>query len=489
MFDEQWYVGQYPDVLLCAMSPAEHFVRIGLRLGRKPSEGGNIAEASSFLVACRTLDSAGILSNQQRDAVDISRLFDAAWYRARYAAGLAPDVDLLSDYLTRAAGNPRIDPGPLFSTAYYAENNPDSSGMAPLLHACVYGLREGRPVLDPRNIDNFLTEHSNAARSPLGELLDPSRPVSILHWSDGNFFFSEIAAYLTEFLRPLGFDAQCSADLSPPSLAKHNIVIVAPHEFCVHGPGRNWDEQSLKRAIYLNTEQWHTGWFSHAYRYLLRSNKAIDMNPASAAGLQALGIRTAFLPLLPRSGTPFGIGDAPLSREFADNRFIHKLTYPADLSERSYDVLFVGAANARREGALASLAPVLADHESFIHCPRFAGPVRPGDPNRLSTPDLVQIARNAKILLNIHQGESRYFEWHRLFLFGIMEGCIVLTESCIPNGFVEAGTHYLECDLNSMPNRLRWLLETTEGEAEMQRVRANCDRLRQDARARDWLAA
>ena len=36
-FDEKWYVAQYPDVKMLGMSPAEHFLWIGKRLGRKPN--------------------------------------------------------------------------------------------------------------------------------------------------------------------------------------------------------------------------------------------------------------------------------------------------------------------------------------------------------------------------------------------------------------------------------------------------------------------
>jgi len=262
---------------------------------------------------------------------------------------------------------------------------------------------------------------------------------------------------------------------------------MAPHEFCVYGAGKDWDEGLLSRAVYLNTEQWHTGWFTLAYKFMIRSNKAIDINPASACGLQHLGIRTAFLPILPLEGTPFRVDRTSISPAFGQARHIRDLTYSDTLANRPYDVLFVGAANARREAALASLAPVLADHDAFIHCPRFKGPVRAGNPDMMSTSDFVQIARNTKILLSIHQGESRYFEWHRLFLFGIMEGCVVLTEPCIPNPFVKGGRDFLECELKDMPERLRWLLETTEGQAEMNRARANCDRFRNGDV--DWMRA
>lgn len=489
LFDERWYVERYPDVAHCGMSPAEHFVRVGQHIGRKASRDAD-GRASEFLVAYReppAIDAQVDPGLCQRIAS--SGLFDDAWYVKHHASDTlagqsAPVPELIADYLRRSAQDPSIDPGPLFSTLQYAKFHPDSRKTAPLAHAVDHGFAEGRAIFDANRVDAFLAENCEISLTSIDALLDLSLPVHVVHWADGNFFFSEIAAYLKAALGRAGYSVTCDTDLAKPESFKGNIVIVAPHEFCVHGPGKKWREPLLRQAIYLNTEQWHTSWFSLAYKFLKLSNKAIDMNPASAAGLQALGIETAFLPLLPMAGSPFEVSRAPLSDGFAKARYIEKLTYPEMLAQRPYDVLFVGASNPRREKALATLAPVLADHEAFIHCPRFDGPVRQGDPDMLATGDLVQIARNAKILLNIHQGESRYFEWHRLFLFGIVEGCVVLTEPCIPNRYVEAGEHFLECRLQDMPERLRWLLETPEGQAEMGRIRNNCDQLR--ARTSDW---
>jgi hypothetical protein len=464
------------------MSPAEHFVRIGLHMGRKPSKDQGAAAASAFLAACRTIEPAGnVISDELREKIFATRFFDASWYRARYSRDLVADGDLLDDYFKQSAGNPLIDPGPLFSTSYYAGKNDACGSVAPLIHACSSGLSEGRPVLDPHKVNEFLQHNSKVACSAVRGLLDTSQPVDIFCWEEGNFFFAEIAQYLEVYLSEAGYVAKRASDLSRSAARTHNIIVVAPHEFCAHGPGKGWDDQTLERAVYLNTEQWHTGWFSLTYRYMSMSNKAIDMNPASAAGLQSLGIQTAFLPITPLPETPFCVSDAALSHDFAKNRYIRPLTYPAELFERPYDILFVGASNARREAALASLAPALAEHDAYLHCPRLNGPMRRGGPDTMVTSDLVQIARNSKILLNIHQGESRYFEWHRLFLFGIMEGCVVLTEPCIPNAFVEADRDYLECELEAMPERLHWLLETADGQSEMHRIRANCDRLHQAA--------
>src|SRR5262245_50479999 len=37
LFDEQWYLEQYPDVRLLGMDPAEHYLWVGKALRRKPS--------------------------------------------------------------------------------------------------------------------------------------------------------------------------------------------------------------------------------------------------------------------------------------------------------------------------------------------------------------------------------------------------------------------------------------------------------------------
>lgn len=37
LFDEQWYLAQYPDVARLKMCPVTHFVRYGWRVGRNPS--------------------------------------------------------------------------------------------------------------------------------------------------------------------------------------------------------------------------------------------------------------------------------------------------------------------------------------------------------------------------------------------------------------------------------------------------------------------
>ena len=254
-------------------------------------------------------------------------------------------------------------------------------------------------------------------------------------------------------------------------------IIVAPHEFCVLGEGRGWSQQVLARSVPLNTEQWHTGWFTDALRFLRKAGRGLDINPTSASGLNAWGLPVAFLPLVELEGSPYAIEQAPLSPDFAAARAIEPLTYPQNAAERAYDLLFIGASNQRRAQALGNLAPVLSDRTTFLHCPQFNGPAREGDPDAMTTADAVQLARNARLLLNLHQGESRYFEWHRIYLLGIARGCVVLSEPCLANAWVIEGTHYIGCEADAMGEQIEWLLGTDEGAARCAQIAANCAEL------------
>jgi hypothetical protein len=115
----------------------------------------------------------------------------------------------------------------------------------------------------------------------------------------------------------------------------------------------------------------------------------------------------------------------------------------------------------------------------FIHTPRFNRPIKPDDPDVLSAQDFAQIARNSKIMLNIHQGDSHYIEWQRMFLIGMMQGAVVISEPCYPNDYVKADVHYVEASLESMPAVLIDLLTTKAGREKMSEIHANVAALRE----------
>lgn len=410
------------------------------------------------------------------EQVSASGLFDANYYAKRYAPDVASEADLIKHFLEQQHdGN--VDAGPLFSTSDYLKLNPDvsSSGLNPLLHYVRFGLPEGRPAFSVRKC-NELFGKVEAAAGRLSEVLRRNRQIRVLYTEAGNFFFTDIAMYTAKFLQDLGWEAfaRCDADPSAQYQSDALDLVVAPHEYMVIGEGQNWSDRRKRNAAYLNTEQWQTTWFSKAFDVLAQSRHGVlDLNATSVAAFEELGIRAAFIPLLPLAGTAFAQQPASVSRTLSRRKFVLPLTYPEAVAERPYDVIFVANLNERREKALAGLAPSLSHFRCFLHCPKLEGPVRRGNPDMLGGQDFTQLALNSKILLNIHRDDIGYFEWHRLFLYGLANGCTILTEPSFAPPFLVKGEHYLEAELQEMPNVLERLLNTPEGAADLARISEN----------------
>ena len=459
VFDAAEYLLRYPDVGVARFNPLFHYLAHGMPEGR--SVGTAISAAPRIEPNLEAIPE--ILA---------SGLFDAQWYAAQYGVE-GNERELVEDFLNTSAHDPLRRPGPLFSNAFYALEHPDTRAVNGLVHYLRYGMREGRRGFQSAAADAFMMKAPDRRLHSLEDFLEPGWPAVVLYWHDGNFFFTDTATYVAEILTAMGVEVKLVSDHRDLALDHTNIIVVAPHEYCVHGPGADFTPEIASRVIHVNLEQWHTSWFSLALDKMLTSRKALDINPLSARGLARLGITTGLLPLLPRPGGVFDFRQQPPSRQLTGLRAVKPLTYPNRVLERPYDILFVGYLNKRRAESLTKLGSVLSKYDCFLHVPRFTGPITPGSPNMIGSRDLAQIAQNAKLLLNIHQGESHYFEWHRLVISGIAQGCVPLTEPCVNIGIVEPGKHYVEASLQEMPERISWLLDTPQGQREIGRIHEN----------------
>jgi glycosyltransferase involved in cell wall biosynthesis/2-polyprenyl-3-methyl-5-hydroxy-6-metoxy-1,4-benzoquinol methylase len=117
LFDREWYIERYPDIVLKGLNPVVHWLATGWTQHRDPNP-----------------------------------CFDTDWYLAQYPDVVESGINPLVHYVERGAASNR-DPSPLFDTKWYVSQHPDvaSTGVNPIAHYLKKGRAKGwtcRPPLD-----------------------------------------------------------------------------------------------------------------------------------------------------------------------------------------------------------------------------------------------------------------------------------------------------------------------------------------------------
>jgi hypothetical protein len=416
-----------------------------------------------------------------------SGLFDTQFYAVQ--AGIAPNLDrCVSHYLSKG-GLAGLSPNRLFDGAAYLSLHPDvaAARMDPFLHFVVFGISEGRRSRIPQSyleVVGSIPPEALAERRVVTQAFEmgwrrdqPSiwtnTAVAVYASSLGNFFFRHIADRIVDGLRASGVRAH---RLDQNSLRPSDVsadLFVAPHEFFRLGSGSQWrTAPAVADSIMLNTEQPGTPWYFQALQCAGPSATLIDLSPQSAVLLRDFNrYRSGYFPvglLPPGLPSPGKAGDnRPNARGFEappagrSGWFSQRVT---DWRDRPIDVLFLGTLTPRRSEALARLAPSLARYKCFIHAPTGLGGPLTGAKSTLGIEQSLALARNAKVLLNIHRDEFAYFEWHRVMMLGIEQGAVVLSEPCFASPGVEPGRHFVPGSIERMPESLSTILGSAEGE-------------------------
>lgn len=155
LFDRDWYVEQYPDVVFAGRNPVLHWLASGWAEGRKPNP---LFDTAWYLEQNPDAAEAGInpLEHYLRAGAAQGRqphpLFDGAWYLTRYPDVAATGENPLAHFLLKG-GAERRDPHPLFNSAWYVQVNGDVplSGVNPLIHYLdpdVVPARDPNPLFD-----------------------------------------------------------------------------------------------------------------------------------------------------------------------------------------------------------------------------------------------------------------------------------------------------------------------------------------------------
>jgi hypothetical protein len=285
----------------------------------------------------------------------------------------------------------------------------------------------------------------------------------------GNYFFDEIRDLLAAGFRELGFLVDLRNETAGFSGDAEWHVVIAPHEFFQLGAGRELlQKPTPRRLILVNTEQPSTTWFSLAAACFPRAHTIWDISHDSASQLAARGYRCGYL----RLGYSAGFEAAQAVEMLPENygtcflpAAIRK-TVPGSIEDRPLDLFFVGHLSARREGLLATLAPTLAKHRCYIHLSSPAAPVIPGKTTHMDSATVMGLAQRAKVVLNLHHGSDRYFEWHRIVIQGLWNGALVISEPSSSAPPFRAGIDYVEAPIERLGETIDYYLSTSAGMAE-----------------------
>ncbi len=265
--------------------------------------------------------------------------------------------------------------------------------------------------------------------------------------SRGSYFMTELLGALASATAATGHEVELVLDTFPP-LAEELVYVVVPHEFEAWGsPAGAPDAAQRARTIALCTENPGTEWFEATYRLVASFGAAVSINRSSAAELRRRGVRCEHLQL----------GYCASWDSWREDESV----------ERELDVLYLGAADPRRDPLLAGIGARLWAR----NCQFLVPPLEPRTAPRadfLKEEAKYRRLASSKILLNLHRTTSAALEWMR-FLEAICNGCVVVSEPSLDGDPLQAGEHFVEAPVEQIaavaaellddPERLRALRE------------------------------
>jgi hypothetical protein len=165
-FDPPSYLAQKPDVPEAKLHPLLHYIRHSAKEGGKPRSFPEKREPGER--AGREDTAARMEEDDDRKLVQSSGLFDPDWYLARYPDLVGSGIDPLDHYMQFGAPEGR-SPGPNFYPPSYLAQKPDvpEAKLHPLLHYIRHSAKEGgkpRPFPEEREPGERAGQEDTAAR-------------------------------------------------------------------------------------------------------------------------------------------------------------------------------------------------------------------------------------------------------------------------------------------------------------------------------------
>lgn len=310
------------------MDPAEHFLWLGARLGRKPSRDSinsttlflsdNLNKNDDLLVsspAPKAADEAKTKLRQEIDekkskiyqTFDTSDYFDKQWYIRTYSHSMNSNEDPISHYI-KIGVERGYDPSEKFSTKKYLDVYRDvrAAGVNPLFHYITSGKREGRSPKPefPKNTLN-LTRITRPEYGTLGTVLKFDAPPTPVAEIEGKKIAVHIHLYYIdmadEFVRYISNIRHCFSLLvsipqdqselfwksyfeSRLSRAVNVTVKSVPNRGRDVAPWLVYFRHEIKNSdifLHIHSKQSHynkshSGWFRYLIHTMLGSESVVD---------------------------------------------------------------------------------------------------------------------------------------------------------------------------------------------------------------------
>jgi hypothetical protein len=253
----------------------------------------------------------------------------------------------------------------------------------------------------------------------------------------GSRFMTELLSAIATACAEAGHAAELVYDRFPP-LDDETVYVAIPHEFRAHGDRSGYPDAAQRaRTIALCTENPGTPWFDETLGLVAEFAAAVSINRSSAAELERHGIPCAHIQL----------GYAPRWDTWQRDESV----------PRPIDVLYLGAADPRRDPLLPGIARDLSARECQFLAPPLEVRTAPR-PDFLTGDDKYHRLRSSRVLLNLHRTTSRAFEWMR-FLEAICNGCVVVSEPSLDSEPLLPGEHFVAADVEDIAGVIDSLLD------------------------------
>lgn len=359
-----------------------------------------------------------------------------------------------------------------FSATDYASLHPDIGALHPAVHYVGHGADERRraakTVHIARTLGEFARETPPFPQMKRENTFRPVLHIGLYVSSLSNVFMREIATALGNLLRTAGHRILERDENSDIDDRPEHCIYIAPHEFFFLGRGPSWvRDDVLAGACMYCTEQVQTQWFWETLHIVLMAKSVVDMSmPIAMAFAEVMPSRCVF----PSVGQVLTTIDATVKNHplLAGQRWwMDKEIHNNQKVSRPLDLCFLGTTSPYRARFFARNADRLGRYESFLYL-RTGNAAEPMNTatDEVKLVDVAQyVARNARVLLNIHRDEFPYFEWHRLVYQGMANGCAVVSEPCFANPEYEKGVHYLADESHRLMELLEWVLNDEDGKS------------------------